>query len=355
MSAPTVRLTGPADLLAVVPHMLGYQPEGSLIAVALHQTPDGSRRLGMVERIDMPDEGEAFAAAEALTPPMLREAPGAVVLIGYEKITGEASIPLGIFADMLTANGLRVMDSIAVGAGRWRSLHCQNPECCPPDGSPMPGPDAAPSLHFVAAGSAPLASREAVTARVVASARAEAVGRECRRQSATDGVITTPRGVAAWARILGISEPANVADLSDDTLALAALALHADDEPVLRDALLAWLQPGTLPLDVVDKATIALLREHLPFPWHDGAANTLQAEDNMAAQRRTIDRLCHLCAALPDSHAAPALTVLASFAWWLGDGAIASTALDRALTSDPGYRLALLLQRMISLCIRPCT
>lgn len=353
MSAPTIRLTGPSDLLAVLPHMLGYQPEGSLIAVALHQTPDGSRRLGMVERIDMPDEGEAFAAAEALTSPMLREAPGAVVLIGYEKITGEATVPLGIFADMLTANGLRVMDSIAVGGGRWRSLHCENPGCCPPDGSPIPGPDAAPSLHFVAAGSAPLASREAVTARVAPGTRAEAVGRECGRQSATEGLVTIPRGVAGWARILGVSEAANVADLSDDTLALAALALHADDEPVLRDALLAWMQPGTMPLEVVDTAATALLREHLPLPWQDGAGNLLQAEDNMAAQRRTIDRLCHLCAALPDGHAAPALTVLASFAWWLGDGALASTALDRALGCAPGYRLALLLQRMVSLCVRP--
>lgn len=212
-------------------------------------------------------------------------------MIGYEKITGQADVPLSIFADMLTANGLRVMDAIAVCADRWRSLHWKNPECCL---TVVRCPDRMRPRLCTSwlRGSAPLASREAVASRVAAGGtRAEAVGRECERQSTAEGVVTIARGVAAWARILGASEVANVADLSDDTVALAVLALHADDETTLRDALLAWMQPGTLPLDVVDEPTIALLREHLPFPWQDGA--------------------------------------------------------------DPGYRLALLLQRMISLCIRP--
>jgi hypothetical protein len=47
------------------------------------------------------------------------------------------------------------------------------------------------------------------------------------------------------------------------------------------------------------------------------------------------------------------LTVLASYAWFHGDGALASVALDRALAIDPAYRLALLLEQMVSLAIRP--
>lgn len=56
---------------------------------------------------------------------------------------------------------------------------------------------------------------------------------------------------------------------------------------------------------------------------------------------------------LPDEHAAPALTVLASFAWWGGNPALARVALNRALRCHPGYRLALLLEQMIDLAIRP--
>jgi len=56
---------------------------------------------------------------------------------------------------------------------------------------------------------------------------------------------------------------------------------------------------------------------------------------------------------LPDDLAIPALSVLASYVWWRGDGALARIALARALRCDPDYRLAQLLQRMVDLAIRP--
>ena len=60
-----------------------------------------------------------------------------------------------------------------------------------------------------------------------------------------------------------------------------------------------------------------------------------------------------LCAMTPDSHAAPVLSVLAAWAWWNGNGALARVALDRALRCDPGYRLAQLIEQVVDLAIRP--
>jgi hypothetical protein len=37
------------------------------------------------------------------------------------------------------AAGLGVLDAIAVTDGRWRSYECTNPECCPPEGTPITG------------------------------------------------------------------------------------------------------------------------------------------------------------------------------------------------------------------------
>jgi hypothetical protein len=37
----------------------------------------------------------------------------------------------------------------------------------------------------------------------------------------------------------------------------------------------------------------------------------------------------------------------------LGDGALSRTALDRALEVDPDYRLAMLLERMVDVAVRP--
>jgi hypothetical protein len=47
------------------------------------------------------------------------------------------------------------------------------------------------------------------------------------------------------------------------------------------------------------------------------------------------------------------LTLLATYSWWHGDGALARVALDRALRCDPGYRLARLLELMLDEGIRP--
>lgn len=71
------------------------------------------------------------------------------------------------------------------------------------------------------------------------------------------------------------------------------------------------------------------------------------------AQSHAQEALIRLCAMLPDHVAAPALSVLASFVWWRGDGALTRIALDRALRCDPTYRLAQLLPKMVVLAIRP--
>ena len=65
------------------------------------------------------------------------------------------------------------------------------------------------------------------------------------------------------------------------------------------------------------------------------------------------DRLCWLARHTPDLHAPAVLTVLAALTWHLGEGTLTRIALDRALALEPGYRLALLLERMVDLAIRP--
>lgn len=66
-----------------------------------------------------------------------------------------------------------------------------------------------------------------------------------------------------------------------------------------------------------------------------------------------VDRLCWLARHVPTDLAPGVLTVLASFTWWLGDGALTRLALERALELAPDYRLALLLERLVDLAIRP--
>ena len=93
-----------------------------------------------------------------------------------------------------------------------------------------------------------------------------------------------------------------------------------------------------------------MTRSLLEPVWRSG---DLGDGEQVMALQRVEQRLCELSAALPDEWAVSALTVLASFTWWRGDGALTRIALDRALRVDPRYRLAQLLERMVDLAIRP--
>ena len=351
MSIPTITLSGPADLLAAIPHMLGFQPESSLVTVSMQAGPQGSR-VGLVTRVDLPTAADAVEAAESLLPALIRESPSALMVVGYGTITEDVAEAVDMASTVLIGNDLPVRDRVVVADGRWLSLDCSDHECCPEDGSPLPGSDAAVGLEFAwAFGSAPAPSRDAVVERVTAGSRAAAVGRECDRQTNCEGEVTIERGVSVWGLLLDPRTPVRLSALSDGTLALAGLSLHADGGVVLRDTLIAWLCPGTIPLEAIAGPTLDGLRKVLPLPWR--VEEVSDAEQVNAARLYVLDRLVEVAACLPDEHASPALTLLAQVAWSQGSGVLASVALERALTAVPNYRLAQMMHRLISLGM-PC-
>ena len=146
---------------------------------------------------------------------------------------------------------------------------------------------------------------------------------------------------AAWPRILDPDGPA----ITGGDAALAALSL-LDIE--IRDGLVAWLCPGTLPVDELGKEVLSLFAGLDRGGW---VVDTDPASTGL--QSGAVNRLLGLCAMLPDDVVVPALSVLASFTWWRGDGALTRVTLARALRCDPDYRLAQLLEQMVDLAIRP--
>jgi Domain of unknown function (DUF4192) len=146
---------------------------------------------------------------------------------------------------------------------------------------------------------------------------------------------------AVWPRIL---DPGATVISAED----AALASMSLQDIEIRDGLVAWLSPGTLNINELGPEVQELFSGLEPG-WGEEHSDP----DSLAAQSHAQDALIHLCAMLPDHVAAPACSVLATFTWWRGDGALARVALDRALRCDPGYRLARLLQQMVDLAIRP--
>ena len=266
------------------------------------------------------------------------------------------------------AHGVEVADRMVVRGGRWFDLDCVQ-SCCPPGGLPLPAPSAVPAVaEFVGREICPLPDRSALAdllepnrpllSRAVLRLADEwlQLRREARDADETGlGVQETElpgfraSELAVWSLVLCDKDDAEpIRGLPPQDLAMLAVSLTDVD---LRDGLIAWLCPGTLPRDLVDPSLLVQMTRALPEPsWLGGDVGEVE---QVIGRQRIERRLCELSAALPDAWAVATLTVLASFTWWRGDGALTRIALDRALRVDPHYRLAQLLERVVDLAIRP--
>jgi hypothetical protein len=366
----TIHLSGPADVLTVLPYQLGFHPHDSLVVVSLHGT-----RMGLVQRLDLPPPEHVGDAVAAMMAPLRLEDPRAVLLIGFEEREGESRAILDEMADACVAHRVEVADRMVVRGGRWFDLDCIQ-SCCPPEGLPMPAPSAVPAVaEFVGREIYPLPDRSALADQLepnrpllsrevlrladewlqlreeATNARDMELGTRGTEQTRWETELRRfrARELTLWSVVLCDRDDAEpIRALPAQDLAMLAVSLTDVD---LRDGLLGWLCPGTLPQHLIDPVLFLQMSRALPQPpWLDrDPADIAQ----VVGRQRIERRLCELSAALPDVWAVPTLTVLASFTWWRGDGALTRIALDRALRAQPQYRLARLLERMVDLAIRP--
>nr|MBP6526457.1 DUF4192 family protein [Dermatophilaceae bacterium] len=218
--------------------------------------------------------------------------------------------------------------------------------------------------EYVARGRAPLLSRSAVddlvrADPVASTGVAAAIGahegmprRRLRRRSAS-----------AWAELLrpprtdgGARDGGGRDGLSRDGGAqhppptvVADLALGLRDI-AWRDAVIAWLAPGVLPLADLQPSAVLLLESTMPS-WGGMGFDGEPGEGSDEVLRRLVA----LCRSLPDEaaqEAAALCTVVAHVAWASGDGTIARAAIERARHLAPDYRLAALLAKLIDAGIR---
>jgi hypothetical protein len=322
-----LKISGPADLIAAVPHLLGFAPRRSLVLVG-ERGP--RRRISFTMRLDLPEAEFGAGDADCWRPqadvaisPMLRQRPEGVQLLVFtdDPVAAGGRLPWRGFVDHLSGRfrsaGVEVRDAICVSGGRWWSYRCSDPGCCPPEGTPLHAAGSRIEAAFVFEGSAPLADREELESRV----------------APIGGIAAVSLGQAfEGACVRGLAEP-NPSD--------AAIEAHLD----------RWRRArGTPPRSAEHQAWAALvapleltaLRDHLlvtvvpdPPAWLDLL---------VAATRHA-----------PDGFAAPVASVLAAAAYADGNGALANVALDRALAERPDYSLAGLLLHGLTLAMPPET
>lgn len=358
----TIRLRGPADIITVLPYHLGYRPADSLVVVCLEGT-----RIGVVGRIDLPPpQVDPQLLVDEILPLVLREQPDRVVIVGFESVAGAADPASVAMRDALAEAGLLVADRLLVRDGRWWSLDCTG-DCCPSQGEPVPAEEEVPAVaEYIVLGRRPAATRADLADRLahrtdrVQDSRCAVLMHDLARARASRTSLQRRRrrALGDWGRILDVGPDGDglraASPLPDDEgWAWAVVSLL--DVPV-RDLLIAWMCPGTLDLGVFPVSLRRLGEQLLPPRRMVGVSGVdVDDDDDDDGERmaRVVERLAMVCRASPPELSPGPLTVLAHVAWWMGDGALARTAVDQALEVDPEYRLATLLERMVDAAVRP--
>jgi len=297
-----ITLSTPHEVIAAVPHLLGFQPADSIVVLALT-----GPRLTVTLRYDLPQPADIPAVSEHLVSCLAVNRADEVILVGYG--TSEQATPVLTRVRDHLAELLTIRDIFRVTAGRWWSLTCTDPRCCPPDGNPVDSDGTVAAVEFTVLGSAPLPGRDDVAATIApvtgeqATAMRAAIRRAARQlPPGWQPRQPQPEYLGAVAAILAMPAP-----LPDDDAARLLVLLGCLR---LRDE--AWA--------ITDSGDP---RAQVEF-WSD------------------------LTRRAPGGYAAPPASLLAYAAACMnGNGVLARAAVERALNAAPGYSLALLLLDML--------
>lgn len=337
----TVRISDPGEIVAGIPHLLGFRPEESVVLISLRGPSSG--RVGLTVRADIPPPAHIPALTRALTHSIRTDRPAGVLvavvseapdepLLGRVRPTGappsaEVDLPHRRLVRRMTSNltdaGIPVRDALLVRGGRWWSYECTRRCCSPEAGTPLPGGVTELEVASVAAGTVVAGGREELADRIA------------------------PLGGHAWA--------ATSAALATVAAARAARTEERGWPAVAEEAraqiveAVAACRPGgdadRLPDDVVAGALWGLSD---PRVWDICVELTL-GPDAHAAEALWVE-----CTRRgPSPLDAPPATLVAISAWLRGDGAMANVALDRALDSDPDHSLARMLRAALTSCLPP--
>ncbi len=171
---PLVRVRGVAQLLSVVPYLLGYRPAArDLVVIGTVASEDRARMTVRLDPAGRPDAVIAEAQARWAVAVLAVQGCTSVTMAGFgpDELIAPYAAAIGAAA---TAAGLGTGVLVRAEAGRYWSYSCADPECCPPAGTaydPEGGPVAA---AFEAAGATLLPSRDALAATIAPAAGADA-------------------------------------------------------------------------------------------------------------------------------------------------------------------------------------
>jgi hypothetical protein len=312
---PRLRTTlkEPAEVIAMIPYLLGFTPADSLVVVALV----GPRsRLGPCLRLDLPhSEGDGLAQARYLVDVLIAHRFAPVILVAFTADASRADAVVRPLRRGLAQHRVTVGEALRADGRRWWSYTCHNPACCSPEGTPYDAESSRVAAEAVRAGLTRAPDRESLRAGF------EPVSDEARRVTA-----------AACAEVRQARASQGLGAVGPDELErlLRHRAAPGDMSPTDHASLLLAVQRAAL-----RKAALARM-------------NRVDAAADLELWRQVMRYA-------PDDLVAPA-GALAGFAAWLdGQGPLAWIAVERVESVSPGYPMCRLLHHILSAAVSPDT
>ncbi len=318
-----------AELVEAVPYLLGFHPTMSLVVLGFRRSADRSPlSIALTARIDLdPADGSGLdrPSAAAMQHALLDAGCAAAIAVMFPgSIAGDprqdeaTAGTIAALTDLLDHVGISLLEALLVAGDRWWSLSCEDPSCCPVEGSERQATSSV-AAELTYAGLVARPDKASLLATLDGhdpEARAKllpALHRADRRlvELIDRNGPDRARRTEASALIRAAYECEHGQVLSARRLARLGAALR--DIPI-RDAL--WLA-----LDARTVTATALLEQ--------------------------------LHKALPAPYDAPPMFLFGWATWRSGNGTLASAAADRAVRSDPAYSAAELLAEAVQSGLDP--
>lgn len=318
-----IRISSPADILGFIPHSLGFIPSESFVFLTMR-----GKTLGATLRVDAPAAAEPAGFAASMTEYLALDTQATAVLLAIYTATTPAPGKERPFHDhveavieALDSAGTPLQDAWLVTPSHWQNLLCDSEAgCCPP--KPLESiTDGQLNAELVFRGS----SYQKTPGTTYAPFAGPADREEQIRYALTGvlGAELTP-GRELWAQALtrgGWLDPQTAVEL-----------LACFQRPDLRD---------TLFCNVIDPEALDA----------EGSGNLLVGE-GITPDWDRVDRgqetARDLIDAAPEGYRAPLLTLIGWLAYLKGQSSVAGDHFKLALTDTPGYRLAELMDQLVS-------
>lgn len=303
--ATRLRASEPADLLAVVPYLLGFHPSESVVMVFVR-----SGRVLLTARVDLPPPGHADdLAAELSGLARQHQVVDAVAIVYSSDPVRARRILQGLIGGV---TGLSLSEAIFVDGERWWSLLC-SPPCCPTEGRPYDVGTHRLAAEAVYAGLAVRSDRSELETLVAGPDVKDAARLERRASS-----------LAAEIEALTAEQAAKLVETTVHAVLIDGAVL--DEAARLRLAMLI------IDLRLRDLAWASITRENA---------------------RAQVDLWTEVVALTPSPLAAAPLCLLGLAAWVAGDGALLNCCVERVRQLHPGYSLGSLLADISARALPP--